>query len=335
MSRTFRRVRPVLAGVSAVVAVAASGVLAAPQGANLVSIDAQDAYVPERESAFWVFQTTSPSIPLVLSEPAAGPASVSYVTSNSPGLGTVHFGEGAQAGSASFTVPATTPNEFYPGWGARWSYFALTSTTGGLQHGEPSVMYMIQAAPLGTPARGLGTCYICMWSLLCCLFELMPCDPFCTPPPAPSPRGSSDTEVYARYRDEILASTAVGQYYVDLYEQHGLDAILASLAAPFHAVKFRRAWSTWTPALRALVDGTGGGATVSAQMQDDLLALLDILEDNGSPALAGAIATERSRLQLDSIAGLTMTEFQTQVETLGGPNALQPATWGRVKALYR
>ena len=50
---------------------------------------------------------------------------------------------------------------------------------------------------------------------------------------------------------------------------------------------------------------------------------------------AQAIAFERQRLSLDTIAGLTLDEFQQQVETLGGTTAVTERSWGRVKSLFR
>jgi hypothetical protein len=70
-------------------------------------------------------------------------------------------------------------------------------------------------------------------------------------------------------------------------------------------------------------------------MQDDLLNLLQRFEAAASPGLASTLAFERSRLDLDSIAGLTMTQFQSQVETLGGPTAVEKRSWSDVKRRYR
>jgi hypothetical protein len=70
-------------------------------------------------------------------------------------------------------------------------------------------------------------------------------------------------------------------------------------------------------------------------MEDDLLDLLGAFEQAGSPSLAGMIAQERTRLQLDTIAGQSMSEYQTQIETLGGPMAVENRSWGDVKRVYR
>lgn len=320
------------------VLVAAAAALASPAHGqtNAVRIDDEEALVPEREAALWVVTTMTPSVPLALTQPSSGPATVDFVSSNQPGKGTVAFTEGQQHAEVDLTFAPAAPDEFAKGWGARWAYFALTATTGGLTHGFPTVMYMLQVGPLSGRESGLEECYLFLWSQLLCLLDVGPCFPWVAERPEGGVAGGGNPlEPYHRYRDEILNGTAAGQFYRDLYAQHTADAFAASLAAPSHVAAFHRAWQAWTPSVQALVDGNGASVPVTGTMQATLLALLDILEANGSPALAQAISTERARLQLDSIAGLTMAEFQTQVETLGGTNALEPVTWGGVKALYR
>jgi hypothetical protein len=141
-------------------------------------------------------------------------------------------------------------------------------------------------------------------------------------------------ETLRDYRDDILAATTTGQYYVDLYAQHEVDAISALLGTPTLVFRVLEAQTEWIPALRSLVDGGGDGVTVTASMQTSLATVLDGMEANASPELAAALATERSRLQLDSIAGLTMDAFQQQIEDLGG-TPVRRATWSSLKSRHR
>jgi hypothetical protein len=69
-------------------------------------------------------------------------------------------------------------------------------------------------------------------------------------------------------------------------------------------------------------------------MRDSMLDVLDGLEQAGSPALAAAIAAERQRLSLGTIAGLSMDAFQAQVEALGGATSVEARSWGMIKAMY-
>jgi hypothetical protein len=150
-----------------------------------------------------------------------------------------------------------------------------------------------------------------------------------------TPRGGSPITILQRYRDEVLGATADGQFYADLYAQHSLDLSRAIVAAPSLAARLFNAHGAWIDGISALVDGNGGSFVVTQQMEDDLNALLDTFQAVGSPAVQQMLAFERGRLQLDQIAGLTMTEYQDQIEDLGGPTSVEPMSWGRMKALYR
>jgi hypothetical protein len=138
-----------------------------------------------------------------------------------------------------------------------------------------------------------------------------------------------------RYRDEVLDTTTTGRYYIELYASHSNDIIRAIAAEPNLAARLFLQREEWISGLDALVNGQGAGFTVTPTMQENLLDLLQSFESAGSPALAAMIAFERSRLRLESIAGLSIQEFQTQVETLGGPTAIGHRAWGDVKRIYR
>jgi hypothetical protein len=153
--------------------------------------------------------------------------------------------------------------------------------------------------------------------------------------PSAGSRGATFEQILTRYRDEVLATTPEGQFYTALYEQHSLAMMRASVADPSFTVRAFLAHGPWIAAIDALVDGGGDGVLVTQEMEDDLLDLLSTFESHGSPELATVVATERQRLQLDTIAGLSMTQFQEQVETLGGTSAVAADSWGRVKALHR
>ncbi len=250
------------------------------------------------------------------------------------------------------TFPAGPPEDTYQGWGAKWAYFALTKTSGGIEWGFPNTLYFAQVYPNFPSERGGDDCVTCLWGWLLYVLNIsndyicaavtepqrreLPVDPNgSAAPPQISAGGENAMTTLRRYRDEVLASSADGQFYADLYTEHSLDLSRAIVAAPSLAARLFNAHGAWVSGISALVNGTGGTFVVTQQMEDDLNSLLDTFESVGSPALQQMLAFERGRLQLDQIAGLSMTEYQEQIETLGGPTAVEPVTWGRVKSLYR
>ena len=134
---------------------------------------------------------------------------------------------------------------------------------------------------------------------------------------------------------KVLASTAAGQYYSDLFYQLSPEINQAVIASPTFLVRLWIAKDEWLAGLQALVDGQGDQFVITPAMQSSLDALLDTFESVGSSSLASTIAFERTRLGLGAIGGMTMTQYQTQVETLGGPTAVRPTTWSAMKAAYR
>lgn len=306
------------------------------RGVITASIDAADAYLPSNEGSYWVVSSPEVEIPIVLDAPAPGGDGfgVNTVSSLTPGLGTVIFPPGTTARTAARVFGDEAPVFFYPGWIARWGYFSLTSAGPGGAIGTPATLYLAWVAELASPAQGKDCAWTFFESLLCALRV----PNFCPEGGrTTAPLGGADPPglVLQRYRDEVLSTTQSGQYYAGLYDQLAIGAIRAIVAAPSLAIRILKSEDEWIPALAALVDGQGSTVTVSQTMQDTLLAILQSLEAAGSPALASALAFERDRLNLDGIAGLTMTQFQSQVVTLGGPTGVEKRTWGAMKDLYR
>ncbi len=94
--------------------------------------------------------------------------------------------------------------------------------------------------------------------------------------------GSTDpTTTLQRYRDEILAPTPVGQYYIRLYKQLSLDAEAAAVRQPTFVFETISAPQEWVAGLGALVDGAGDGLVISQQMVDDLYSVVTTLGGNG------------------------------------------------------
>ena len=139
--------------------------------------------------------------------------------------------------------------------------------------------------------------------------------------------------VLAAYRDEVLATTAVGRAYTELYEKLSPDLGVALLRRPTFLYRVLRAQGPWVDGLDALVVGVGDQFTITPQMQADLSALLDEFEELAATETADRLALARQRLQLDSVEGLTMDEFQTRIETLGLVRN-DESSWGALKSRY-
>jgi len=188
-------------------------------------------------------------------------------------------------------------------------------------------------------------CSYCFLDCLLCEFGLglCECSEVCDsmwgqPTPARGARafGGDGTgrEVLQRYRDEMLATTPQGQYYTALYRDLSGAIGLALVSEPTFVYRVLAAKDEWVSAISALVDGQGSTVVITPSMASNLNALLDEFEQHGSPELASAVQLERTRLHLDTIEGLSLEQFQQQVETFGG-TPTRHTSWGGLKERYR
>jgi hypothetical protein len=311
--------------------------------ASTVSLDAADAFVPSESASLWVLDYGSNiMIGATLSEPAgAGGVTVGNVGNLEPGLGSYFFPAASTNAVAQRSFSASMPfTEFHPGFDGRLAYFTFSPPPPGVDLADPSVLWILQVQE--APGFGVPPC-VDDPKEYCCVVEFLE-DLYClalgwlSPEFCGTPRSSGSaawSETLRRYRDEFLVTTPAGNYYADLYVEHSFDLMRALVASPTLVAKISVAKDDWVAGFQALVDGAGSSFVVSQQMEDDLLSLLAQIESVASPDLATMIATERTRLQLDTIAGLTMAQYQQQVETLGGTSAVEPSSWGRVKGLFR
>lgn len=126
--------------------------------------------------------------------------------------------------------------------------------------------------------------------------------------------GISGLQTAYQIRDGVLAGSARGRHYIDLYNAHSPE-ILAMILAD--RARFDAGYGTlmqWLPGLQTLVDGSGGGAVITQSQVDGLDAFLSDLEAAGSPALRQTIADERAALPaLDSFVGQTMAAARAGV----------------------
>lgn len=142
--------------------------------------------------------------------------------------------------------------------------------------------------------------------------------------PAPRPRalGGTPTTTLRALRDGVMAPTAAGQHYVDLYATHSPELIRVAARRPWLVWMIGDALQAWMPAFAALAGGTGATVVLAPAMIADLEAILDELSLEVGDATRTAIATERQRLDPPSFAGLDMDAAWARVqEKFAGPPA--------------
>jgi hypothetical protein len=296
-----------------------------------VFLDVADAFDTATGKSYWLLADPQADVPVRLSTPAAaGGVAAGFASDLVPPGGTVSFAEGEDAGTIHLDFPGG--NSVSDGtWIGDRGELDLVTAPPGMNVGLPGSLVMAWVRPVGGRA---SQCDVEFCAFVCWVFD-PDLSGECYRHHGSISRSPSLLGTLRRYRDEILASTSVGQYYIDLHDSTSTAVIEAIFASPSLAIRTLRAVSPWVFVIEDLVDGNGDSAVVTPAMQSDLLTLLDAYATFGDPALASTIASERTKLQLDSIAGLTMTEFQDRIESLGGPQSVEPSSWSRVKATYR
>lgn len=142
------------------------------------------------------------------------------------------------------------------------------------------------------------------------------------------------TTALQRYRDEILAPSLIGPFYIDLYRQFSGEVVIAALQHPTFLFELLETAQEWVAGIDALVNGSGDSFTISSQMVQDLTSVVFALSSAADVETSTALANEYSRLQLDNAAGMTMSQLQTQLEQLGGRVANEQESWGALKSRF-
>jgi hypothetical protein len=120
-----------------------------------------------------------------------------------------------------------------------------------------------------------------------------------------------DVGALARVRDVLMADASNGTRLRNRYAQFSPEVVALMRNDP---TLWRDAATTlglWARPVRDLVDGRGSQRQVDQSMIDAVDAFLQRLSTSGSPALAAAIADERSRLPaFSTFVGLSMNDFR-------------------------
>ncbi len=163
---------------------------------------------------------------------------------------------------------------------------------------------------------GIGVGVECIYVYACLVFNR-----HCDKIDESAPRGSSPqldafvagADLLRAFRDQELSTSISGNYYTNRYYQFGSEFAAATFRDPTLVYDVVIGANQWQPAFDSLVNGDG-----SFLITQDLVnignEILDGWIDNGSPALAELVATERARLDFHNAAGLTMAQFQAVME---------------------
>ncbi len=301
------------------------------------TIDVGDAFA-DPAGDYWFAGYGGQDLPITirLNRVPEAPVSLRWTSTMVPWEGSVTF-DGVDEATVVFS-PWPGPEPF------RVESFSLETgpMPGGLDH-----ILDLRAAILFAESGGAQECALCGVAGLLRLTSLGDCPLGCQKygicdwswPLRLLTRGGGELSrmvtVLQRYRDEILAGTEEGQYYIARYDDLSPQIWRAVLGRPTFFYRVHQAIPDWIDALEALVDGTGDGVVITQDMEDRLNALLDEFEELGSAELTTFIDAQRTQLQVDAIAGYTVQEFQDQVEKLGGDTPVESATWSKLKARYR
>lgn len=120
------------------------------------------------------------------------------------------------------------------------------------------------------------------------------------------------------FRDRIMTHSPTGRFYADLLEQNNAELVTALISSDALIQTVTQEYPPWLEAIQALLDGTGEGYVITAEMVAGMQAILDGFKENGGEDLRETIEFEENRLGISSLAGLTMNEFLAQVTERGG-----------------
>jgi hypothetical protein len=108
----------------------------------------------------------------------------------------------------------------------------------------------------------------------------------------------------------LFAASPGGDYYIDLYGQHGSEMGKIGLDDPQLLWDAYGTLQNFLPGLEALVQGRGNDLIVTQEMVDDALDIWQRTAAAASPALAATINTELARYDnLQDFVGLTFAEW--------------------------
>lgn len=108
----------------------------------------------------------------------------------------------------------------------------------------------------------------------------------------------------------VFAGTSEGQFYIDLYVQHGQEMGQISLEDPALLWDAAGTLQNFLPGQEAFVTGRAGKLLVTQQIVDDALDIWQRIAAAASPEMAGVISTELAKYNnLQDFVGMTFDEW--------------------------
>jgi len=126
---------------------------------------------------------------------------------------------------------------------------------------------------------------------------------------------------YRSLRDQVLASSPQGQYFIDLYEQVSPELLQTISGQSWLLFRTVNVVERWAPAFQALAEGRGDEVLVTPEMIAEGLDYLEHLRGAVSPGLEELIRAEQEALDVSSWADMTMNQALAQVESRRIPAA--------------
>jgi hypothetical protein len=233
------------------------------------------------------------------------------------------------------------PNPFrleLPGATAGQFPVRMNLMSGGSCYGQDmqeAIFYFLDFDSLGAPDDDCLSCLVAMWMYMASLIPECPAD--CSPDslfgtflclflsegpellarPAGGPGTPGFLATLGTLRDQVMATSAAGQRYTQLYVDQSPALIRVVPSRPWLVWMIGDALPPWLTALNALLAGQGAGVTITQQMMDDWLAIVAEFQAGAPPATAAVIQAELDRLELPSFVGLNMDEARARFEERG------------------
>ncbi len=129
---------------------------------------------------------------------------------------------------------------------------------------------------------------------------------------------ATDDETLRSFRDVRMSTTRSGRYYRDLYRAYSQDLAFTLVPRASLVRQIAGAQGPWVAALDAAAGGSGD-TVVTQDMVDDMLAIFDRFEQEGTEELAGVLRAERQKIDFAALPGKSIDEAIDLVYEQGGP----------------
>jgi len=164
----------------------------------------------------------------------------------------------------------------------------------------------------------------CGDTILACVFHAITCAPR---RPARSALAAAAVDFFSLYRlrDEVLAKTAAGRRYTELYYAHTAEVAALLATSSSLRTRFGDTYALWTDNVSKLVAGQGSSALLTQAQVDGLTGFIDQLETLASPELRAVLAREQAALNLPALVGKSLDQALAQQQSTAPATVTIPA----------